>query len=47
MPFSEAVGVVMGVERGSGGAVVRLMDRRGEQKVVAANDILAGKVFPR
>ena len=45
-PFSEAIGVVMGVEPGTDGARIRVMNKRGEQTVVPVDDVLAGKAFP-
>ena len=45
-PFSEAIGVVMGVRPGEGGGSVTILNKRGEQIIIAIDDILAGKVFP-
>ena len=41
-PFSEAIGVVMSVEDG----VVTLVNKRGESRSFAIEDVLASKVFP-
>ena len=44
--FSEAVGVVMGVETSERGELVRILNKRGEQVVVATADVVARKTFP-
>ena len=44
-PFSEAVGVVMAVDKQSDDATVTIMTKRGEVSV-AIDDVLAMKVFP-
>lgn len=45
-PFSEAIGVVMGVRPGPGVGSVTILNKRGEQVIVPIEDVLAGKVFP-
>ena len=46
-PFSEAIGVVVGVEEeAEGGARIRILSKRGKETELAAGDVIAGKVFP-
>lgn len=45
-PFSEAIGVVVGVTQDPSGASVRILNKRGEETKVAIADVIAGKVFP-
>lgn len=46
-PFSEAIGVVVGVEEAAdGGAKVRILNKRGKQTELASGDVIAGKLFP-
>ena len=45
-PFSEAIGVVVGVEEAPGGAKIRILSKRGQETELAAGDVIAGKVFP-
>ncbi|MBW3594319.1 MAG: hypothetical protein KY391_01980 [Actinobacteria bacterium] len=44
--FSEAIGVVMGIETSERGELIKILTRRGEQVVVNADDIVARKTFP-
>lgn len=45
-PFSEAIGVVVGVEGADGGARIRILSKRGRETELTAGDVIAGKVFP-
>ena len=45
-PFSEAIGVVVGIVSEESGASVRVLSKRGEETKVAIDDVIAGKVFP-
>ncbi len=45
MPSSEAIGVVAGVESDPSPSV-SILDKRGESKVIAIDDIEAAKVWP-
>ena len=45
-PFSEAIGVVVGIDGDGGRANVRILNKRGEETKVAIADVIAGKVFP-
>ena len=46
-PFSEAIGVVSGVDTSpSGEQSVTVLTRSGVSKTVAAGDIVAAKLFP-
>lgn len=45
-PFSEAIGVVVGIVMEQRGASVRILSKRGEETKVAIADVIAGKVFP-
>ena len=46
-PFSEAIGVVVGVEEAAEGeAKVRILSKRGRETQLVAGDVIAGKVFP-
>ena len=45
-PFSEAIGVVVGIAGDEGEASVRILNKRGEETKVAIADVIAGKVFP-
>ena len=45
-PFSEAIGVVMSVQGSERDERVTLMTRKGDEVVVAADDVLARKTFP-
>jgi len=45
-PFTEAIGVVQAVRPGASGAgVLVLVNRRGEEREVALDDVLAAKIF--
>jgi len=44
--FSEAIGVVMGIEDSERGELVKLLTKRGEQVSVNAADVLSRKTFP-
>jgi len=45
-PFSEAVGVVMSVERSERGDLVTILNRHGQKVVVCSTDVAARKTFP-
>ena len=44
-PFSEAVGVVMSVVDSERGEQIKILTRRSDEVVVAAEDVLAQKTF--
>jgi hypothetical protein len=45
-PFSEAIGVISGVQQTERGESISILTRRGETVEVAADDVLALKEFP-